>query len=118
MNPCVLVVHSCDVEASRLGQLLSAEGLESQVAADGEAAVEAVRATPPSAVLLDCSLPVVDGWLALASVGAFPNRPRIVARVADPADMERAEALGADACVTSTEALVPMLVSLLVTASV
>ena len=50
-------------------------------------------------MLVDLTLPPLDGWCVLAAVGALTERPLLVVRVADPADAGRAIALGADAWV-------------------
>ena len=54
---------------------------------------------PYDAVIVDLSLPPLDGWLALATLGARTTRPRLIARIPDRADAARAHALGADLCV-------------------
>jgi hypothetical protein len=69
--------------------------------------VELVRAAhapdtldePFDAVIVDVSLPPLDGWLALATLGARSRRPRLIARIPDRADASRAYCLGADLCV-------------------
>ena len=69
--------------------------------------VEVVRAAhspdvfdePFDAVIVDLSLPPLDGWLALAILGARRERPRLIARISDRGDSARATRLGADLCV-------------------
>jgi DNA-binding NarL/FixJ family response regulator len=69
--------------------------------------VEVIRAThapetlddPFDVVIVDLSLPPLDGWLALATLGARARRPRLIARIPDRADAPRAYRLGADLCV-------------------
>ena len=69
--------------------------------------VEVVRAAPGldvpdepfDAVIVDLSLPPLDGWLALATIGARSQRPSLIVRITDRADIPRAHALGADLCV-------------------
>ena len=50
-------------------------------------------------VLLDLTLPPLDGWCVLAALGDRSDRPLLVVRVADPSEVDRAVALGADAWV-------------------
>ena len=69
--------------------------------------VELVRADhgPPTvdepfdAVFVDLALPPLDGWLTLATLGARPSRPRLIARIPNRGDATRAYRLGADLCV-------------------
>ena len=85
----VLVVqHSPDVD-----------GVEWAVAADGPGALERAETEPFDAVIVDTSLPVLDGWLVLATLGAHTPRPRLIAQVSDRGDIERARSLGADLCI-------------------
>ena len=93
MAPRVLVVH----------RELDLEGVEQEVAPDGDAAVALLERERFDAVFLDLGLPPLDGWCVLATVGAWPDsgRPRIVVTVATRADLGRARALGADLCLTT-----------------
>lgn len=47
-----------------LSRRLKKRGFEITMAVDGEAGVEAARQERPDLVLLDMSLPVMDGWTA------------------------------------------------------
>jgi CheY-like chemotaxis protein len=68
-------------------------------AADGPEALRLADSEPLDAAVVDLSLPPIDGWMALASLGARRPKPRIVAVIADRADIPRARALGADVSV-------------------
>ena len=50
-------------------------------------------------MLVDLTLPALDGWFVLAEIGGLPAPPFIVVRVGDAGDADRAIALGADAWV-------------------
>ena len=50
-------------------------------------------------MVVDLTLPVLDGWYVLAEVGGLASPPFIVVRVGDTDDVDRAIALGADAWV-------------------
>lgn len=58
----VLVVDDEPELAWILAQRLRADGLEAETAADGKAALRAARAWRPHVVLLDLSMPELDGW--------------------------------------------------------
>jgi DNA-binding response OmpR family regulator len=75
--------------------------VEPAIAPDGEAALAMLRREHFDAVLVDLALAPLDGWCVLAAVGSRAERPRLVAIVADCADIPRARILGADLCVAA-----------------
>jgi len=99
MLPRALVVQSRPEVARAVSAALEDADVHTVVLADGHAVVSAVETWDPHVVLVDLTLPPLDGWCVLAAVGALDDRPLLVARVADPADVDRAIALGADAWV-------------------
>ncbi len=94
MAPRVLVVHK---------RLDLGADVEQVVAGDGDAALDLAVREPFDAVVVDLRLDPLDGWYLLAAIGTWPDsyRPRIIATVADRAEILRAVALGADLCVTA-----------------
>ncbi|GIU85540.1 MAG: hypothetical protein KatS3mg009_0055 [Acidimicrobiia bacterium] len=108
MVPRVLVVQPREALARTTGRVLRGAGFETTLVPDGDAAVRAAVTDPPAAVLVDLTLPVLDGWLVLSALGARRARPRLVA-YAPPGDAARALALGADACVHDRGAAVAAL---------
>src|SRR5450432_2808675 len=111
-----LVVQSRPEDARAVSGALADLDWEAVVVADGIAAVSAVDAWAPEVVLIDLTLPPLDGWFVLADLGARPDRPLLVARAADASEADRAVALGADAwvdgdihVVASAGKLVPLL---------
>jgi two-component system, cell cycle response regulator DivK len=58
-------------------QFLVHSGLQVRQAADGEAAMEVLRADPPDLVLMDLSLPVIDGWTLTTLIKGDPRTNRI-----------------------------------------
>jgi DNA-binding response OmpR family regulator len=86
---------------------LRGAGWEPAVALDGDAAVRVTVTDPPAAVVLDLTLPALDGWCVLATLGSRPG-PAVVA-YADPGDATRAVLLGAAACVHDRGAVVAAL---------
>jgi CheY-like chemotaxis protein len=72
--------------------------------ADGGAGLGSVRRHPPSLVILDIGLPVMDGWAVLAGMRGDPNTRDVPVLVltahADSASRERARTGGAQAFMT------------------
>jgi CheY-like chemotaxis protein len=99
MSRILVVEDSPDIrELMRL--LLEADGHEVELAGDGGAAMEAVRAHAPDLVLMDLSLPVVSGWETARQLKAAPETAAIpivaVTAHAMQGDRERALAAGCD----------------------
>jgi len=99
MVPRALVVQSRPDIAQAVSASLAGSDVHAIVLCDGHAVVTAVRTWDPHVVLVDLTLPPLDGWYVLAAVGALADRPLLVVRVADVSEVERAVALGADAWV-------------------
>ena len=59
---CVLVVEDHQDVRDMLDLFLRNEGYETQVAANGQEALERVRDCNPCLVLLDLMMPVMSGW--------------------------------------------------------
>jgi DNA-binding response OmpR family regulator len=81
------------------------DGVEQEVAPDGEAAFALLGREAFDAVWLDLSLAPLDGWFLLAAIGSWARRPRLIARLGAHDDVERAQALGADICVLAGTSL-------------
>src|ERR687883_1221025 len=60
----VLLVEDNEMNRDMLSRRLIRQGYEVVVAVDGEQGVEAALRERPAIVLMDMSLPVVDGWEA------------------------------------------------------
>jgi two-component system, cell cycle response regulator DivK len=60
----VLLVEDNEMNRDMLSRRLLRQGFEVVVAIDGEQGVEAARRERPAIVLMDMSLPVLDGWAA------------------------------------------------------
>ena len=80
-------------------EVLAGEGVETIRADDGLDALRLVATCDPDVVLVDLTLPPLDGWFVLAALGSDRARRRaeLVVRVADHRQAERALLLGADA---------------------
>jgi DNA-binding response OmpR family regulator len=97
--PRVLVVQTRAEVARTDCAALAAAGCEAIAHASGQGVMRAIEAQAPHAVLVDLTLPALDGWCVLAEIGGSEAPPFIVVRGGDPDDTNRAAALGADAWV-------------------
>jgi CheY-like chemotaxis protein len=100
MSLRILLVEDNPENRDMLGRRLSRRGHQVTFAMDGAEAVVRVQTERPDIVLMDLSLPVMDGWEATrtikadATIGAIP----VIALTAHAmaGDRERAIAAGAD----------------------
>jgi two-component system, OmpR family, response regulator BaeR len=81
----VLVVEDDPKIAQLLLDYLRAEGLEASVVADGQLALQQIRQSPPTLVILDLMLPGLDGISVCRAVRQFSELPilMLTARVAE-----------------------------------
>ena len=68
----ILIVEDNDLNRDMLSRRLARRGFQIVAAADGAAGVEAAVRETPDLVLMDMSLPVVDGWQATRMIKANP----------------------------------------------
>jgi CheY-like chemotaxis protein len=64
MTKKILLVEDNEMNRDMLSRRLERNGFTVAVAVDGAEAIERALADPPDLVLMDLSLPVVDGWEA------------------------------------------------------
>jgi len=64
----VLVVEDNKINQELTTELLSSQGMSSEIAANGEEAVEKVQAGNYDLVLMDCQMPVMDGYEATRKI--------------------------------------------------
>ena len=64
----VLLVEDNEMNRDMLSRRLMRRGFEVSFAADGEQGVDAARREKPDIILMDLSLPVMDGWEATRRV--------------------------------------------------
>lgn len=77
-NPArVLVVDDDDLQRDVLADVLGRAGYAVEVAADGIAALAAVRASAPDVLVLDLLLPGLDGASVLAELRRDPALARV-----------------------------------------
>ena len=95
----ILIVEDVEYNRDLLVQLLE-EDYEVLTAADGAAGIEAAARERPDAILMDLSLPEVDGWEATRRLKAEPDTAAIpviaLTAHAMQGDEERARACGCD----------------------
>ena len=63
-KPKILLVEDNEMNRDMLSRRLERNGYEVVLALDGQSGVEMARAQTPDLVLMDMSLPVLDGWEA------------------------------------------------------
>lgn len=96
----ILLVEDNEMNRDMLSRRLGRRGYEVAVAVDGQAALDQVGAAPPDLILLDMSLPVVDGWEVAQRVKSEPSSAKIpiiaLTAHAMAGDRERALQAGCD----------------------
>lgn len=71
--PKVLLVEDNEENRDALSRHLRRKGYEVQIAVDGRGGVEVARERMPDLILMDMSLPVLDGWQATQQLKAAPE---------------------------------------------
>ena len=98
--PKILIVEDDELNRDSLRRLLRRRGFEIVLAVDGEDGVATALAEGPDLILMDMSLPVVDGWEATRRLKADPTASStpIIALTAHAmvGDREKALAAGCD----------------------
>jgi two-component system cell cycle response regulator DivK len=75
--PRLLYVEDNEMNRDMLSRRLQRRGFEVLIAADGEQGVAMAAAQMPDLILMDMSLPVLDGWEATRRLKAAPDTARI-----------------------------------------
>jgi two-component system, cell cycle response regulator DivK len=75
--PRLLYVEDNEMNRDMLSRRLQRRGFEVLIAADGEEGVILAAAERPDLILMDMSLPVLDGWQATRRIKAAPATRRI-----------------------------------------
>jgi len=71
--PRLLYVEDNEMNRDMLSRRLRRRGFEVLIAADGEQGVAMAAAERPDLILMDMSLPVLDGWEATRRLKAAPD---------------------------------------------
>ena len=66
----ILLVEDDEMNRDMLSRRLSRKGYDVVIATDGQAGVTMAKAFPPDLVLMDLSLPILDGWEATRALRA------------------------------------------------
>ena len=99
--PRILIVEDQEMNRDMLSRRLKKRGYEVSIAVDGAEGVDKARSESPDLILMDMSLPVMDGWEATRTLKA-DEATRSIPVVALTAhamstDREKALAAGCDA---------------------
>jgi CheY-like chemotaxis protein len=96
----ILIVEDNEMNRDMLSRRLARKGYEVELAVDGGEGVARARATLPDLILMDMSLPVLDGWDATRQIKAAPELGAIpiiaLTAHAMAGDREQALAAGCD----------------------
>jgi CheY-like chemotaxis protein len=98
--PKILLVEDNEMNRDMLSRRLARNGFEIVMAVDGGQGVAMAASEQPDLILMDMSLPVIDGWEATRRVkaDAATNAIPVIALTAHALveDRERAKAAGCD----------------------
>ena len=96
----ILIVEDNEMNRDMLSRRLARRGYEVLVAIDGESGIRVARDRAPHLILMDMSLPIIDGWEAtrrLKADAALKHIPIIALTAhAMAADRDNALAAGCD----------------------
>ncbi len=71
--PKILLVEDNEMNRDMLSRRLARRGYEVAIAVDGEQGLVSARSDPPALILMDMSLPGLDGWEATRRLKAMPE---------------------------------------------
>jgi CheY-like chemotaxis protein len=75
--PKILLVEDNEMNRDMLSRRLTRRGFEVVIAEDGQTGVDLAEAESPDLILMDMSLPVVDGWEATRRIKASEQTKNI-----------------------------------------
>jgi len=95
--PKILLVEDNAMNRDMLSRRLARRGYEVVVAVDGQAGVDLAASERPDLILMDMSLPVIDGWEATRRIKGAPETGAIpvIALTAHAMATDREKALEA-----------------------
>ena len=93
----LLIVEDSEVERELLSRRFRKKGYEVVTAADGKVGVEFASTEEPNLILMDLSMPVLDGWEATRQIKArdATSHIPIIALTAHAMEGDRARAINA-----------------------
>jgi CheY-like chemotaxis protein len=74
----ILIVEDNEVNRDMISRRLSKRGYEIVLAVDGDQGMSMARAEKPDLILMDMSLPIVDGWQAAKLLKSDPETRSIL----------------------------------------
>jgi CheY-like chemotaxis protein len=96
----ILIVEDNEMNLDMLSRRLERRGYEVIIATDGATGVELAKSESPDLILMDMSLPVMDGWAATSNIKADAEMKDIpiiaLTAHAIAGDREKALAAGCD----------------------
>ena len=94
----ILLVEDNEMNRDMLSRRLERKGYQVVMAVDGEQAVAMAQSENPALILMDMSLPVLDGWEATRRIKATNQSVPIIALTAHAmaSDAEKARECGCD----------------------
>jgi CheY-like chemotaxis protein len=100
MMPKILLVEDNEMNRDMLARRLERKGYQVALAVDGRAGVAKAVSESPDLIIMDMSLPIIDGWEATRTLKAAPDTRGIpiIALTAHAMsdDRDRAMAAGCD----------------------
>ena len=73
----ILYIEDNEMNRDMLSRRLERKGFEAIIAVDGQEGVNMARSDSPSLILMDMSLPVMDGWEAVRTLKDDPETQSI-----------------------------------------
>jgi len=73
----ILLVEDNEINRDMLVRRLQRRGFNMMTAVDGQQAIDMTRSEMPDLILMDMSLPVLDGWEATRQIKADPHLKHI-----------------------------------------
>ena len=92
-NPTILVVEDDPASSQLTIQILKSRNFTIEVAADGVAALERLRASTPDLVILEIALPRADGWEILNTLSQAQRHVPVIVITAHGRDSAAERAL-------------------------
>ena len=88
----ILLVEDNEMNRDMLSRRLERKGYTVLIAVDGQQAVDMAAAAPHDLILMDMSLPVLDGWEATRQIRATGSKVPIIALTAHAMDGDEQKA--------------------------
>lgn len=73
----ILLVEDNEMNRDMLSRRLERKGYEVVIAVDGQKAIDLAASVKPDLILMDMSLPIIDGWEATRRLKADPQMKHI-----------------------------------------